>query len=235
MKKNPFILCALVVFMSCAEMQQIANELPQNFPTNENEIGQGLREALQNGVEKQVSKLTQKDGFYKNELVKIMLPEELKTVDSRLRSLGMSKIADEGIQLINRAAEDAVKEATPIFVNAIKNMSFTDAKNILLSNSDIAATDYLKNATQKELYAKFKPIIDSNYDKVGAGKIWNTMITKYNAIPLVTTVNPDLTDYTAQKAMEGVFTMIATEEKNIRNSNDARTSTLLKKVFAMQD
>lgn len=146
----------------------------------------------------------------------------------------MSKLADEGLKVINRAAEDAVKEATPIFVDAVKQMTFNDAKNILLGN-DSAATSYLQNTTSKALYAKFNPVIKNSFAKVGADKIWNQIITKYNSVPFVTKVNPDLTDYTTNKAMEGVFKMIAVEEKDIRNNFASRTSDLLKKVFALQD
>lgn len=234
MKKIIPLFLTFFAFTNCAEMQQIVNELPQNLPASNLEIDSALKEALQNGVNKQVTLLTASDGFYKNELVKIMLPEELKAIDSKLRSLGMSKLADEGILMMNRAAENAVKEATPIFLSAIKNITFTDARNILLG-SDQGATQYLQKNTSDDLYQKFKPIIASSYKKVGADKIWNAIILKYNSIPMVEDVNPDLTDYTTQKAMEGVFTMIAIEEKNIRNSNASRTSDLLKKVFAMQD
>ncbi|MBD3725310.1 MAG: DUF4197 domain-containing protein, partial [Flavobacteriaceae bacterium] len=198
------------------------------------EIGNGLKEALNNGISKQVSKLTATDGFFKNEAVKILLPEELQKVDKTLRDLGMSKLADEGLKVINRAAEDAVKEATPIFVDAVKQMTFNDAKNILLGN-DSAATSYLQNTTSKALYAKFNPVIKNSFAKVGADKIWNQIITKYNSVPFVTKVNPDLTDYTTNKAMDGVFKMIAVEEKDIRNNFASRTSDLLKKVFALQD
>ncbi len=135
---------------------------------------------------------------------------------------------------MNRAAEDAVKEATPIFVSAVKNMSFTDAKGILLGN-DSSATTYLENSTSTALYGKFSPVIKNSFSKVGADKVWSNIITKYNSIPLVTKVNPDLTDYVAKQAMDGVFKMIAVEEKNIRTNISARTSPLLQKVFAMQD
>lgn len=136
--------------------------------------------------------------------------------------------------MINRAAEDAVKEATPIFVDAVKQMTFTDAKNILMG-ADNSATSYLQNTTSSALYTKFNPVIKNSFAKVGADKIWNQIITKYNSIPLVKKVNPDLTDYTTNKAMEGVFKMIAVEEKDIRNNLSSRTSDLLKKVFALQD
>lgn len=198
------------------------------------EIANGLKEALDNGVKKQVTKLTAVDGFYKNELVKIVLPEELQKVDSRLRKIGLGSLADEGILMLNRAAEDAVKQSTPIFVDAIKNMSFLDAKNILLGNEN-AATTYLQTSTNKALYDKFNPVIKTSLANVGADAVWKKIIDKYNAIPLVTKVNPDLTDYTTNKALEGVFKMITVEEKNIRGGLDARTSALLKKVFALQD
>ena len=221
-------------FFSCAEMQQVLDQLPQETGLSQAEIGKGLKEALNNGITKQVSKLTATDGFFKNEAVKILLPEELQKVDKTLRDIGLSNLADEGLKVINRAAEDAVKEATPIFVDAVKQMTFNDAKNILLGD-DTSATNYLENTTSAALYSKFNPVIQNSFSKVGADKIWNQIITKYNSIPLVNKVNPDLTDYTTNKAMDGVFKMIAVEEKNIRTNLSSRTSDLLKKVFALQD
>ncbi len=221
-------------FMSCAELQQVAGQFPQINNPNGLDIGAGLKEALNNGISKQVSKLTAVDGFYRNEAVKILLPEELQKVDKALRKIGLSSLADDGIKMLNRAAEDATKEATPIFVNAVKQMTFNDAKNILMGN-DSAATAYLQTATTSPLYDKFNPVIKNSFAKVGADKVWTNIITKYNAIPFVKKVNPDLTDYTTNKALEGVFKMIAVEEKNIRTNISSRSSDLLKKVFAMQD
>ena len=198
------------------------------------DIGAGLKEALQKGVTEQVTKLTAVDGFYKNEAVKILFPEELQKVDKTLRSIGLSSLADEGVKALNRAAEDAVKEATPIFVSAITSMKITDAKNIL-TGGDTAATTYLEGTTSTSLAAKFSPVIQTSLSKVGADKIWETIIARYNKVPLVTKVNTDLTNYVTEKAMEGVFKMIAVEEKDIRTNLSARTSPLLKKVFAMQD
>ena len=232
--KNLFLLLTAFTFMSCAELQQVANQFPELNQTGGLDINAGLKEALNNGISKQVSKLTATDGFFKNEMVKILLPEELQKVDSALRKVGMSSLADEGLKVLNRAAEDAVKEATPIFVDAVKNMSFTDAKNILMGNNN-AATTYLQNSTNTALYAKFNPVIKNSFSKVGADKVWSNIITKYNALPLTKDVNPDLTDYTTNKAMDGVFKMIAVEEVNIRTNLSSRTSDLLKKVFAMQD
>ncbi|WP_411894710.1 DUF4197 domain-containing protein [Winogradskyella sp. A2] len=235
MKKQITILLALITFLSCAELQQVVNQLPESGGVLSNaDIASGLRQALNNGIDKQVSKLTLKDGFYKNELVKILLPEELQKVDKALRTIGLDNLADEGLKAINRAAEDAVKEATPIFVNAVKEITFNDAKNILLGEDD-AATQYLTTKTKTELYNKFKPVINNSFSKVGADQIWNNLITKYNNLPFTNDVNPDLTDYVTNEALEGVYLMIAVEEKEIRTNLSSRTTDLLKKVFALQD
>lgn len=233
MKKLVFII-ALFSLSSCAELQQIANQYPTLGTIGSTNIAAGLREALNNGITKQVTKLTATDGFFKNEAVKILLPPELRKVDAGLRSIGLSSLADEGLKVLNRAAEDAVKEATPIFVDAVKNITFTDAKTILLG-SNSAATVYLQSSTSTALYAKFNPVIKNSFSKVGADKVWSNIITKYNSIPLVNKVNPDLNDYVTTQAMNGVFKMIAVEELNIRTNISARTSPLLQSVFAMQD
>ncbi|MFP9116026.1 DUF4197 domain-containing protein [Flavobacterium sp. RHBU_3] len=235
MKKLIIPVAALCLTLSgCAELQQVAQQLPQSVGVTNADIASGLREALDKGIEKQVSKLTATDGFYKNQMVKILLPEELQKVDSGLRKVGLGSLADEGLKVLNRAAEDAVKEATPIFVSAVKNMTFNDARNILLGNES-AATSYLQTTTTTQLYAKFNPVIKSSFSKVGADTVWANIITKYNALPLVKKVNPDLTDYTTNKALEGVFKMIAVEEKEIRTNISERSSTLLQRVFALQD
>lgn len=235
MTKKILIFIAIFQLIACTELQQVVNQLPQgNQGLGNIEIASGLREALGIGIEKQVDKLTQTDGFFKNELVKILLPEELQKVDKTLRDIGLGKLADEGLKVLNRAAEDAVSEATPIFVNAVKGITFDDAKTILLGSDD-AATKYLTNTTQNDLYNKFKPVIKSSFEKVGADKIWQNLITKYNAIPLTKDVNTDLTDYVTTQALEGVYTMIAVEEKEIRTKVSSRTTDLLKKVFVLQD
>ncbi|KIX22507.1 hypothetical protein SY27_01310 [Flavobacterium sp. 316] len=234
MKKIVLSVFAFTLF-SCAELQQVVDQLPQGTPgLSQLDIANGLKEALDKGIDKQVSKLTATDGFFKNEAVKILLPEELKKVDKGLRDIGLSSLADEGLKVINRAAEDAVKEATPIFVDAVKQMTFNDAKNILMGDNS-AATSYLQNSTSTALYGKFNPVIKNSFAKVGADKVWTNIITKYNSIPFVSKVNPDITDYTTNKAMEGVFKMIAVEEQNIRTNFSSRSSDLLKKVFALQD
>lgn len=235
MKKYIIILVFIFNVTSCAELQQVVNQLPQDSTAISNtDIAAGLKQALDFGIEKQVTKLTETDGFYKNDLVKILLPDELQKVDKALRDIGLSNLADEGLKMLNRAAEDAVKEATPIFINAVKDITFTDAKTILLGNDD-EATKYLISKTQTDLYNKFKPVINNSFNKVGADQIWNNLITKYNTIPFTPDVNPDLTDYVTNEALKGVYTMISIEEKDIRTKFESRTTNLLKKVFALQD
>ncbi|GGG50301.1 hypothetical protein GCM10011414_19970 [Croceivirga lutea] len=233
MKKHVVVFISLFALVSCAELQQVVNQLPQGTLSND-QIATGLRQALDFGIDKQVNKLTKEDGFYKNELVKIVLPEELTKVDNTLRKIGLSSLADEGLKILNRAAEDAVNEAIPIFVSAVEDITFADAKTILLGE-DNAATQYLEQRTQTQLYDKFNPVIEASFKKVGADAIWSELITKYNNLPLTNDVNPDLTDYVTQEALKGVFTMIELEEKEIRNNLNSRTTDLLKKVFALQD
>ena len=226
----------LIATAQLGELKKIAiSKIPKNTKlATIPDISAGLKEALNNGITKQVSKLTAENGFYKNDAVKILLPSELQKVDRTLRSLGMSNLADEGLKLLNRAAEDAVKEATPIFVDAVKNMTFADAKTILMGNEN-SATTYLETATSTALYDKFSPVIATSLDKVNANKIWAQIITKYNSIPLVKKVSPDLKDYVTKETMKGVFKMVAVEEKEIRVNLKARTSPLLQSIFAMQD
>jgi hypothetical protein len=233
--KKIFMIASVLVLSGCAELQQVASQYPQIGTILSNpDISAGLKEALGNGITKQVTKLTATDGFYKNAAVKILLPAELQKVDKTLRTLGLGSLADEGLKVLNRAAEDAVKESTPIFVSAVKNMTFTDAKTILMG-SDNSATMYLENSTTTALYAKFNPVVKNSLGKVGADKVWANIITKYNSVPLVTKVNPDLNDYVTDQALKGVFKMIAVEEKDIRTNLSARSSDLLKRVFALQD
>lgn len=230
------LLVPIISFAQFNDLKKLAeSKIPKATTLNTlPDISAGLKEALNNGIAKQVTKLTTEDGFYKNDLVKILLPGDLQKVDRVLRSLGMSNLADQGLLVLNRAAENAVKEATPIFVDAVKNMNFTDAKTILMGNEK-AATTYLETTTSTTLYDKFSPIIATSLNKVNADKIWNQIISKYNSLPMVKKVNPDLKDYVTKETMKGVFTMVAIEEKDIRVNLKSRTSNLLQNVFAMQD
>lgn len=231
------IAIASFALTNCNGLQQVANSLPaiiENSSLGQTQIAAGLKEALQQGIDKQVVNLTKTDGFYNNQLVKIGLPAELQKVEKTLREVGLGSLADEGIKALNKAASSAVKEATPIFVDAITKMTISDATNILMGNKN-AATQYLVKSTKTSLYNKFNPVIKSSFTKVGADKVWNNIITKYNALPMVKDVNPDLTDYVTEEALKGVYTMIEKEEANIRTNTAARTTNLLKSVFALQD
>lgn len=231
--KRLFLLLLVLQLSACTELQQAVNSLPNETLSN-SQIGNGLKEALQNGITKQVSLLAVKDGFYKNDFVKILMPQELQKVEKTLRNIGLGSVADEGVKMLNRAAEDAVSEATPIFIDAIKGLTLNDAKNILLGNNN-AATSYLQNATNQALYAKFEPIIKNSFHKVGADDIWKNLITKYNNLPLTKDVNPDLTNYVTNEALKSVYKMVSKEELNIRTKVSSRTTDLLRKVFALQD
>ncbi len=197
------------------------------------EVSTALKQALNLGVEEGIDKLSAQDGYFKNELVKILMPEELRKVENVLRSFGLSSLADESVKLFNRAAEDAVTEAAPIFANAITTMSFDDAKNILLSG-DNAATDYLEVKTSEQLYNAFEPKVQASLGKVGADKVWNKLITSYNMFT-GKNVTTDLNQYVTQQALNGVFKMVADKESGIRNNAVFRTTSVLQDVFGALD
>lgn len=232
MKSRLGMLCCLMLF-SCTELQQVVNQLPTGEVSSA-EISAGLKQALEFGVSRGVDLLHAENGYFKDEAVKILLPEELKKVDEGLRKIGLSNLADEGLKVLNRAAEDAVVEAKPIFINAIKEFTFDDAKRILTSQNDLEATQYLQGKTSVALQTAFAPKIDASLSKVGADRIWAEIIGKYNTIPLVKPVNPNLTGYVTEQAIAGLFVKVGDKEKEIRNSVGARTTALLQKVFALQ-
>ena len=227
-------LIIIFITQSCAELQQISEEISNSGILTEEQIGDGLKEALTKGINEEVTKLTQEDGFYSNPMVKIELPSELETVENILQKVGLESLTEQGIRALNKTAEEAVKEATPLFIAAIKDLTFEESKAILLG-SPSAATDYLKSKTENELYLKFQPVVAANFKKVGADQIWETTIQRYNQIPLTKEVNPDLTDYVTSQALKGVYKMIEMEEIEIRNNINERSSLLLKRVFALQD
>lgn len=195
------------------------------------QIADGLKEALKIGANKAGSKLSATDGFFKDAAVKILLPPEVQQIERVMRSAGLGNVVDDAILKMNRAAETAVKSATPIFVNAITNMSITDGLNILRGGNN-AATNYLQQKTTLQLTSAFRPTIDNALSKTGATKAWKKVFDTYNRIPLVSKkVNSDLSGYVTQKALEGLFAKIAVEEANIRTNPAAQVTNLLKTVF----
>jgi hypothetical protein len=235
-KMRFFILAALLAIFTGAnaqllkDAQKAMQKATGNTGLSQEDAASGIKEALTNGIKKGVEMVSKQDGYFGDLEVKIPFPQDAKTMEDKLRSVGMGKKVDDVILSINRAAEDAAIKATDIFVNAIKEMTVTDAINIVKGNDD-AATQYLKTHTRAELIKAFTPIIEESLKKVDATKYWEDMVNAYNKIPLVKKMNPNLTEYATQKAIDGLFVKIAKEEKEIRKNPAARTSALLKKVF----
>jgi len=194
------------------------------------EIIQGLKEALSVGANNASKQLSSVDGFFKDAAIKILMPPEAQKAEKKLRSLGMGKLVDDAILSMNRAAEDASKSAAPIFVNAVKQMSIQDALGIL-RGSDTAATGYLRNKTTSPLTEAFRPVIEASLRKVDATKYWNTVFTTYNKFSS-DKINPDLAAYVTEKSLGGIFHQVGLEEQKIRKDPMARTTDILKKVFA---
>jgi len=206
-------------------------ESTKKVPLTNDEIVSGLKDALNVGIDNAGVKASALDGFNKNELIRIPFPKEAKKMEDKLRMVGMGAKVDSFELALNRAAEIAAKKAAPIFIEAIKSMNVRDGMNILKGEDD-AATKYLQKSTKDSLYDTFKPIVKAALKQVKVTQYWNPLASRYNKIPLTTKVNPDLEDYTTQKAMEGLFTLLAQEEKKIRDQPAARVTDLLKRVFS---
>lgn len=203
-------------------------------PMTSAEVAEGLKEALIKGITTGSDLASQVDGYFKNPEIKIPFPPEVKKVEDRLRQIGLGSEVDKFVMTLNRGAEDAAKQAKPIFITAIKSMTIQDAWGILSGQTD-AATQYLKRTTSAQLKEKFKPVIQNSLNKVNATKYYGDIVNTYNKIPLTEDINPNLDDYATDKAIEGLFSMIAKEEKNIRQDPLARTTELLRKVFGAQN
>lgn len=197
----------------------------------QDEAGQGIKEALSQGVAKAILNLNKTDGFFGNAIYKVLLPPDAKKIESTLRNMGMGAQVDKAILAINRGAEDAVGTASPIFVNAIKQMTLTDALNILKGPNN-AATEYFKEKTKQQLIAAFLPSIKTSLDKTDATKYYGDIVNTYNKLPTTfKKVNPDLPGYVTGRAVDALFDQVSKEEANIRSNPAARATDLLKKVF----
>jgi hypothetical protein len=220
----------LLLLFACITLPGFAQTAPTSL-----EIGTALKQALEQGTIKSTDQLSAVNGFFGNAAVKILFPPQAQKAEKTLRKLGLNKLCDDVILSLNRAAEDAAIQAKPIFVNAIKQMTLQDVTNILLGSPD-AATQYFKRTTTADLTTKFKPIIEVSLNKVGATKYYTTAASNYNKVPFVSKINPDISDYTTQKAIEGLFIEIAVQELKIRESiGGARSTPLLQKVFTFAD
>lgn len=196
----------------------------------EDEAGMGVKEALNNGINSAVSFLNKPDAFLKSELYKVLLPPDAKKMEKTLRDIGMGKMCDDAIEAINRGAEDAVGFATPIFVDAIKQMTVTDALKLVTGGNN-SITNFFREKTSAKLKEAFMPVINQSLEKTNATKYYGDAVNRYNKVPLVKKMNPDLADHVADKTLFALFDRIGVEEANIRSNPAARTSDLLKKVF----
>ena len=225
-----------LLFVSCspAQIQQVL-EGTLNQPLTNQDVGNGLKQALEFGISEGSDRLSSVDGYYKSALYKILLPEEARKVVDKLQFVpGFTDVENIAIEKINRAAEDAAKKAKPIFVSAIKKMTFQDAMNILMGEKN-AATQYLHTSTYDPLYSEFKPVIVNSLNKFGALDYWADAVTAYNKIPFVKKLNPQLDGYVTERALYALFDMVETEELAIRKDVNKRTTDLLRRVFAKQD
>lgn len=200
-----------------------------NTNLNNNTIASGLKEALAIGLNDGIKTLGSKNGFYNSSVAKILMPQELQNIEKTLRAFGLSSLADKGVKLLNNAAENAVSEAAPIFVNALTSMTITDAKDILLGGNH-AATNYLQTKTTSNLTSAFQPKVAASLDKVGAQKVWTQLISKYNLLT-GKSVTTDLNAYVTEQAINGVFKMVAEKEEGIRNNPALQTTSILQQVF----
>ncbi len=239
MKKILIKLAATVLLLqltACtqSELQSALETIRGEGALTTAEVASGLKEALNKGISKGAERLSQKDGYYKS-VYKILLPPEAREVTDRLQAIpGFSDVEAVILEKINRGAEDAAKKATPIFVDAIRQMTFQDAMDILMGEKD-AATRYLERTTSNALYREFNPVIVESLDKFNARDYWRDAVNAYNKIPFVDKVNSDLDDYVTRQALDGLFGMVEKEEINIRQNVAARTTELLRRVFARQD
>ena len=233
MKQILLILLAVNLTV-ISNAQSILDKAKKTFSKSSNvteeEAGFGVKEALNNGITSAVSFLNKPDAFFKSELYKVLLPPDAKKMEKTLRDIGMGKMADDAIEAINRGAEDAVGYATPIFVDAIKQMTVTDALKLVTGGKN-SITEFFREKTSAKLKAAFMPVINQSLEKTNATKYYGDAVNRYNKVPFAKKMNPDLSDYVADRTLFALFDRIGVEEANIRSNPAARTSDLLKKVF----
>lgn len=233
-KKSFYLLALATVLTSCDTLSSLPGGYgtpTQQGPVTEREAGEGIRQALSQGISSAILALNKKDGFFGNEAYKMFLPEDVQKVERTLRNIGLGNQVDRAILQINRAAEDAVGFAKPIFADAIKEMTIQDAVQIIRGGKN-SVTEYFRGKTYSKLIAAFSPTIKTSLDKVEATRYYTDLVNTYNNLPTTRTkINPDLTAYVAEKATNALFDQIAEEEENIRTNPAARTTEILKKVF----
>ncbi|MBE8719845.1 DUF4197 domain-containing protein [Sphingobacterium pedocola] len=251
MKISPLLALGVVtlpLFLGCETVSQIASSIPNTTAgatspstttgsVTQTEAVTGIKQALGNGLNNSINALSIKDGFLGNAAVKILMPQEAQQVEKALRSVGMGSLVDNFVTSLNRAAESAVKEAAPVFVNSLSQMTVTDAFNILLGTQQDAATTFFKRTTSTTLTSKFSPIVESALGKNNVSTYWTQLTSAYNNLPLTSNkVTTDLNAYVTQKAINGLFVKVAEEELKIRqNIAGSRNTGVLQKVFGWVD
>ncbi|HLT08008.1 MAG TPA: DUF4197 domain-containing protein [Cyclobacteriaceae bacterium] len=223
----------LLIGCTTTDLNKVLQGASNAVLSNE-DVANGLKEALVKGISVGAETASKEDGFFRNELIRIALPEEFRKVEGTMRKLGLGSEVDKVLLAINRGAENAAKEAKPIFVNAIKQLTIQDAFAILKGEDD-AATQFLRRTTSEQLTSLFRPKVQESLNQVGATRYYADLVKAYNAIPSTKNINPDLNAYVTEKALDGLFTLIAHEEKNIRENPLERTTMLMRRVFAAQD
>lgn len=231
-----FSLCLIFLFTGCTvqQIQQTLGDYMESEELTTDQVIAGLKEALVKGAGSSTADASRVNGFLGNPKIKIPFPPDVQRVEDKLREIGLGSQVDRFVETLNHGAEEAAKEAKPIFVSAIKGMTVQDAWGIL-KGQDNAATQYLQDKTSAQLKNKFQPVIKKALDQTSATKYYSDLVNTYNKIPFVEKVNPNLDDYATERALAGLFTLVADEEKKIRDNPAARTTELLKKVFAKQD
>lgn len=228
------LCCCLFTACTVQQIQQTLDDYLGSEQLTSEQVAAGLKQALEVGIGNGASAASRIDGYYKNPAIRIPFPPDVAKVESKLRSIGLGDQVDKFILTLNRGAEEAAKEAKPIFLSAIRGMTIQDAWNILKGQDD-AATEYLRSKTSAQLAAKFKPVISKSLDKTNATKYYSDIVSTYNKLPFTDDVDPDLENYATNKALDGLFQLVAAEERKIREDPVARTTDLLKRVFAQQD
>jgi hypothetical protein len=222
-----FSLAALSFLITYAQLPSI----PGLNKLTEAEAGDGVKAALSQGIEKAVAGLNKTDGFFGSQFYKILLPPDVQKAEAKIRSIGLGSQFDKAVLQINRGAEDAVGAAKPIFVDAVKQMSVTDALN-LIKGGDGSVTKFFRDKTGAALITAFTPVVKNSLDKVQATAYYGDIVNGYNKIPFTKNkLNPDLTSYVVGKAIDALFDQISKEESAIRKDPAQRTTDILKKAF----
>lgn len=220
------IFCGLF----CLSCEDELGSQPGGDNLSQDQMVRGLKEALETGTKRAVDTLNQPGGYLKDQAVKIAFPPQASNVASQLESVGAGALVDNVVEKMNRAAEDAAQKASPIFVDAITNMQFQDARGIL-EGTDTAATNFFRNNTRSDLFTTFKPDIKTSLEDVGAQQAWSNLTSRYNQIPFTDDIQTNLANYTTNRALNGLFIKLKNEEKRVRDNPQARTKQILKDVF----